>query len=275
VSTPKSLWIPALCSLIVLAGCGGKGKADQPMVLVALVNKVQVKLAWHTKVPGERPVLRLGLGIAADGQQVYTASYNGLVQALDLRTGKRLWQRALRVPLAGGPTARDGLVIMGTSKGEVIALAEQDGTPRWRIRINAEILSAPAIGDGLVVVRAVDGRLHGLAAKDGSESWVVDQQVPRLSLRGTSRPLLVGDLAVCGFDNGRVVAVTRGNGSTAWDTAVGQPRGNSELQRLIDVDAPVISVYERAFLAVYDKRLTGYHPNSFSNWGSTPWTIDI
>ena len=33
--------------------------------------------------------------------------------------------------------------------------------------------------------------------------------------------------------------------------------------------------YERGFLAVYDKRLTGFHPNSFSNWGGDPWNIDI
>jgi len=271
VSTPKSLWSLALCSLIVLTGCGGKGKPDQPVKLVALVNKVQVKLVWHTKVPGERPVLRLGLGVAADGQHVYTASYNGLVEALDLGTGKRLWQRALRVPLAGGPSAADGLVVMGTSKGDVIALAEQDGAPRWRIRINAEILSAPAIGDGLVVVRGVDGRMHGLSAKDGSEIWVVDQQVPRLSLRGTSRPLLVGDLAVCGFDNGRVVAVTRGNGSTAWDTAVGQSRGNSELQRLIDVDAQVEAQGDDLFAVAYQGRVTRLVRDS----GQIVWAHDL
>ena len=104
-------------------------------------------------------------------------------------------------------------MVVGSSKGDVIALSESDGKPRWRVRINAEILSAPAIGNDLVVVRGVDGRLHGLSPRDGSEIWVVEQQVPRLSLRGTSRPILAGDLAICGFDNGRVVAVARGNGT--------------------------------------------------------------
>jgi peptide/nickel transport system substrate-binding protein len=60
----------------------------------------------------------------------------------------------------------------------------------------------------------------------------------------------------------------------SYDRAV-QDKAAAGFQRLIDDDAPVITIYERAFLAVYDKRLTGYHPNSFSNWGSTPWTIDI
>jgi hypothetical protein len=34
-------------------------------------------------------------------------------------------------------------------------------------------------------------------------------------------------------------------------------------------------MYERSFLMVYDKKITGLHPNSFSNWGSYPWQIDI
>ena len=45
-------------------------------------------------------------------------------------------------------------------------------------------------------------------------------------------------------------------------------------QRQIDKDAPIIVIYERAFLAVYDKRLSGYHPNSFSWWGD-PLQMDI
>jgi peptide/nickel transport system substrate-binding protein len=46
-------------------------------------------------------------------------------------------------------------------------------------------------------------------------------------------------------------------------------------QKQIDDDSPWIMLYERGFLTVYDKRLTGFHPNSFSNWGSYPWDIDI
>ena len=59
----------------------------------------------------------------------------------------------------------------------------------------------------------------------------------------------------------------------SYDRSV-QDAAAATFQRQIDADAPVITVYERAFLAVYDKRLTGYHPNSFSNWGD-PMSIDI
>lgn len=47
-----------------------------------------------------------------------------------------------------------------------------------------------------------------------------------------------------------------------------------ELQRQIYRDCPVIEIYERAFLAVYDARVTGFAPNPFSDWGD-PLQLDI
>jgi outer membrane protein assembly factor BamB len=253
VNTIQRSLCVALCAVALLAGC--TKKADKPAVLVPLVNRIDIKTVWSTKVGGEQPILRLGLGVAVDGQSAFAASYKGEVVAYQLATGKVLWQHKLRAPLSAGPAAGDGLVVMGSSKGDVIAWSQKDGSPRWRVRINSEILSPAAIGGGLVVVRGVDGKLHGLSAQDGSENWVLDQQVPRLSLRGTSRPMLAGELAVCGFDNGRVVAVTTRTGTTAWDAAVGQSHGSSELQRLIDVDATVVSDGDELFAVAYQGRV--------------------
>jgi len=262
--------IVGLCATIWLVGCS-KDKADKPAVLVPLVNRIEIKSVWHIKESGEKPVLWLGIDAAVDGQRVFLASYKGNVTAYDLASGKQLWQHAVRAPLSAGPGAADGLIIVGSSKGDVIALSEQDGTQRWRVRINAEILSAPAIGNGVVVVRAVDGRLHGLSARDGSENWVVDQQVPRLSLRGTSRPIIAGDLAICGFDNGRIVAAALGNGSTAWESPVGQSHGSTELQRLIDVDAPVIVDGEDLFAVAYQGRVARMSREN----GQIVWARDL
>jgi outer membrane protein assembly factor BamB len=253
-----------LCAALLCAGCSyftskakiAKKKAEDPMELVSFPNHIELQRVWSVKVSGEVPRLRLGLDLAVDDERVFAASHKGEVEAFDLKSGRRLWSRKVKAPLAGGPAAGLGLVVVGSSKGEVIALSEADGRPSWRIRINAEILSAAAIGRDLVVVRGVDGRMHGLSIRDGSEVWVAEQQVPRLSLRGTSPPVLVGDLAIAGFDNGRVAAVTAGNGSTAWDTAVGQSHGSTELQRLIDVDAPVVADGDDLFAVAYQGRVT-------------------
>jgi outer membrane protein assembly factor BamB len=256
-----------------LAGCAPskEKKAEMPVTLVPLVNRIAVRRLWQTQINGEVPRLRLGLDVAVSGQRAFVASYKGEVQAFDVASGQRLWRRALRAPLSGGPGVGAGLLVIGTLKGEVIALSDQDGSPRWRVHVNAEILAAPAVDADMVAVRTVDGRLHALSAADGSERWVVDQQVPRLSLRGNSPPTLAGDLAVCGFDNGRVVAVIRANGTTAWEAAAAQQHGSSELQRLADVDARVVSDGEDLFAVGYQ----GHVVRMTRETGEVIWTRDL
>jgi outer membrane protein assembly factor BamB len=272
---PVALLSVLMVGTLLMSGCSHKKDtkkaAEKPTVLVPLVNHLEVKRIWSTKVSGEVPKLRLGLDAAVSGERVFVASHKGLIEALDLKTGKRVWRRELKAPLSAGPSAGEGLVMLATSKGEIIALSETDGSQRWRVRINAEILSPPAISSNAIAVRAVDGRLHGLSPSNGAEMWVADQQVPRLSLRGTSMPLMIGDLAVAGFDNGRVIAVNRNNGTTVWDATVGQSHGSTELARLIDVDAPVVGEGEDLFAVAYQGRLAHL---SLEN-GQILWTHDI
>lgn len=240
------------CAAALLTGCNTTDKAERPAELTKLVNRVEIKRVWRTSIGGEAPKLRLGLDMAVDGNRVFIASHSGLVEAIDASSGRRLWSQKIKAaPLSGGPGAGEGMVVVGSTKGDVIALSATDGTQRWRRHVNAEVLSAPAVGRDQVIVRGVDGRMQGLASADGVELWVVDQQVPRLSLRGDSRPLLVGDLAVCGFDNGHVEAIVRNSGAVAWNTAVDEPRGTGELKRLIDVDAPVVADGEDLFAVAY------------------------
>src|SRR6185437_16384537 len=111
------------------------------------------------------------------------------------------------------------------------------GKVRWRVRLNGEILAAPAISERAVAVRTVDGKLRALSPKDGHDLWTQEQQVPRLSLRGTSRPVIAGDLTLCGFDNGKVIAVNMNDGSLQWEATVAPPHGRTELERLNDVDS--------------------------------------
>lgn len=272
--TPRARRILGLASLaagLILVGCS-TDKTDRPAELPKqIVNRIEVKRVWSAKLSGEPWKLRLGLGVASDDGKLFGATYKGVVEAFDVNTGRRLWRRRVKAPLSGGPGVGDGLVVVGSSKGEVIALSEADGQPRWRVRVNSEILSAPAIDGDLVAVRGVDGKLHGLSSDNGSERWVVEQQVPRLSLRGTSRPLLSGDLVICGFDNGRVMAVTRASGATAWDTAVGQSHGNTELQRLIDVDAPVVADGDDLFAVAYNGRIARLARDS----GQIVWSREL
>ncbi len=237
-SLASALCLVALLS--TLAGCKHSNKPDKPLPLVDFKQQFAVKRVWSASVGNGQPKLKLGLAPVVDGQHVYLANGKGTVLALDAKTGKHQWEQHIKAKLSGGPGAGAGLVMLGTSSGAIIALDAATGAQRWRTQLNSEILSAPVASGDLVAVRTVDGKLFGLSASDGQQRWVADQQVPRLTLRGTSAPIIAGDYVIAGFDNGRLMAVTLTGGTTAWDVAVSQARGSSELQRLIDIDGPPV-----------------------------------
>ena len=232
-------WTVAAIFLAIVA-CSKDKEIDQPARLSPLRPTLNVSRAWTASVPdkGAEP-LRLGLGLAVDGNRVYAAGHRGDVVAFDLSSGRTIWRTRTKAPFSGGTAAGDGLVAVGSSDGEVVALNAADGAIRWRVRLNGEVLSAPAISGHVVAVRTVDGKLHGLSPKDGHDQWTQEQKVPPLSLRGTSRPVIVGDLALCGFDNGKVLAINMNDGTTQWEATVAPPHGKTELERLVDVDSAV------------------------------------
>jgi outer membrane protein assembly factor BamB len=226
----------ALCAL--LAACAsGIRESERPAELSSkFKNLIKVERLWKASAGNSAPDLRLGLSLALSGDTIYTANNDGLVQAFNKADGQRLWRTATRVALTGGPGAGEGLVVAGASEGQIFALDATTGEIRWQAHINSELLSAPAVGNGVVLVRAVDGRVVAFSASDGRQLWSAEQQVPRLSLRGTSEPVIAGEATVVAFDNGRVQALRLSDGNTLWDINLAPVTGRSELERLNDID---------------------------------------
>jgi outer membrane protein assembly factor BamB len=245
-----------LAALLIAAGCSKDKDVEPPATLVKFPATLPVKKLWGEGVGGGKKqlVLRLGLGPAVDNGVVFAASHKGEVLAASLDTGRHLWVKKLKIPISAGPGAGAGLVVVGSSKGTIVTLDGATGRELWRARLNSELLSAPAIGEKVIVIRSVDGRLHGLDTHTGKELWSVEQQVPRLSLRGTATPIIAKEVAICGFDNGKVMAVSLNTGDTVWDTALATPHGRTELDRLVDIDSTVRVVGDNVFAAGFQGR---------------------
>jgi outer membrane protein assembly factor BamB len=264
----------ALAASLVMVGCSKDKDVEPPAKLVVFPQKLPVKELWGDKVGGgkKQVKLRLGLGPAYDDGLVFAASDKGELVAVNLETGHQVWiKKFKKMEFSAGPAAGAGLVVVGSAKGWVIALQGASGKELWRTRVNSELLSAPAISDKVVVMRSVDGRLHGFDASDGKALWSVEQQVPRLSLRGTATPAISKEVAVSGFDNGKVMAVSLATGDTVWDTALATPHGRTELDRLVDVDSAVSIVGDNVFATGYQGRTAMIALDSGQIW----WAHDM
>ena len=230
----------ALAALLGLAACSKDKSIDQPAKLTPLSASLRVQRIWTAAVDDKKAVaLRLGLGLSVAGNRVYAAGHRGDVVAIDLTSGHVAWRARIRAPLSGGTAASGELVLVGSSDGQFFALNPADGAIRWKVRLNGEVLAPAAISERLIAVRTVDGKLHALSPADGHELWSQEQQVPRLSLRGTARPVIAGELVLCGFDNGKVLAANMNDGSVQWEATITPPHGRTELERLADIDSAV------------------------------------
>lgn len=254
--------------LLALAACSKDKDIDPPAELTEIQSTLNVERAWSAGVGGDGEALRLGLALAVQGERVFAAGRGGDVAAFELASGNPVWRAHTKAALAGGPGAGDELVAVGSSDGQVIALNAADGAIRWKVPVGGEVLAAPAVSSHAVVVRTVDGKLHGLAPSDGHELWLYEQQVPKLSLRGTSRPMIVGEVTLCGFDNGKVAAVNLADGSLAWEATVAPSHGRTELERLVDIDSAVHVMGSDVYVVGFQGRVAMLALDSGQVWWS-------
>lgn len=235
---------------VVFSGCSsvknlfGKdkddGKPTEPAELVDFTATTTVSKLWSTSVgKGED---RLGVRQApaiADGR-VYAAAIKGGVSALDLQTGKAVWQYKSDLRISGGPGVGDGLVVVGTLDGQVIALDAATGTEKWQAKVPNEVITAPVIGQGLVLVRSNDGRVSAFDASTGERRWFWNHDLPSLTVRGNAPVTLGPGVVFVSNDDGSVAAIGLSDGRPMWSQVIGVPEGRTELERMADVDGPVI-----------------------------------
>ncbi|PZU27575.1 MAG: outer membrane protein assembly factor BamB [Stenotrophomonas sp.] len=223
-------------------------KALEPAELTKFEASVKVDKIWSANVgKGEGRIGLRQAPIVADGR-VYAAAVQGGVHALDLQTGKQVWEyspakekKKPKLRLSGGPGVGDGLVVIGTLDGQVIALDAANGNEKWKSKVTGEVIAAPAVAQGLVFVRSNDGRTTALDAATGEQRWFNSQELPSLTVRGNA-PVVTGPgVLFIGNDDGTLAALAMQDGRPLWEQMVGTPEGRTELERMADIDgAPVL-----------------------------------
>ena len=156
--------------------------------------------------------------------------------AFDVETGKRLWKSKTKRDISGGVGAAAGKVVVGTLDGEVITLDAENGEILWEAQTSSEILGVPATDGNVTVVQTIDARVFAFNAQSGEAAWSYDHIVPVLTLRGSSGPVITTSGVICAFDNGQILSFAKDSGSRQWDFRISQPKGKTDLERIVDID---------------------------------------
>jgi len=274
VRTPLRLLLASILA-VTMSACSLFGGDDdeqlEPTELLDFEQTLAIQKIWSDKLGGGSEFLRLSLKPAGDGARIYAASFDGNVTAYDPENGKRIWRVQLKEELSAGPGVGEDRVIVMSLHGDVICLNAADGVEKWRRNIDSESVATPLVKNDTIVVATIDGKLRGLSIFDGAERWLVEQQMPALTLRGSTTPIIVGTTVVAGFDNGRLVAADLNDGTVEWESVLSPPTGRSDLERLSDVDGAIAAVGQDVYAVGYQGRLAALAIES----GQILWSREI
>ncbi|MCB1649719.1 MAG: outer membrane protein assembly factor BamB [Pseudomonadales bacterium] len=250
-----SLWEP-------IANMFGDDKVEQPAVLEDIANELNLNRRWSVSVGDGQGKYYTQLHPVIDRDMIFAASADGVVMAINRSTGDVAWRERTRELISGGVGASNGLVLVGTREAEVIALDQFSGREIWRAQVSSEVLSAPATNGSIVALQTVDGKLIGLDAVTGKQSWIYESTIPALTLRGSSSPVIAGNVVICGFANGMVAAVNASNGFLLWEERVAVPQGRYDIERVIDVDGELLLAGNTVYASSYQGNLMAFDVQS-------------
>lgn len=198
---------------------------------------------------------------------VYAASREGVVSALNFTSGDVIWSVDLRNDadsffegkksqrISGGLSVAYGKLYLGTEHGEVMALSLDNGSVIWRAKVKGEVITEPVGGEGLLFVNSGAGFLLALHPDTGEQRWQFEQEVPPLTLRGNSAPIVENGGVIFGSANGKLNVVIAETGLEAWQQSVATVVGASELERLVDVDTQAVVVGTTIYSLAYNGNL--------------------
>lgn len=223
--------IAALAAAAVLGGCslwGGPSK-PKPADLGPNVPVLGVKQVWTGKVGSTEG---LPLDVKVIGNTVLLASVDGVVAAIDARTGGDIWRTALNTALSAGVGSDGKWAAVVSKKNEIIALA--DGREVWRKPLPAKAYTAPLVAGNRVFVLAADRSLSAYDAATGQRLWLQQRPGEPLILSQGGVLMAVGDTLVAG-QSGRLVGFNPDSGAVRWEAPLASPRGTNDVERLVEI----------------------------------------
>jgi outer membrane protein assembly factor BamB len=253
---------------MVLQGCS-LFNSEEDVVKMAPVPQVESRfdpeVLWSKSVGSGVGKFYSQLSPVVADDLVFAAARDGDVMAFDKQSGERKWtldlsdqpenadKRSAR--LSGGLTAFYGKLFLGSENGYVYAIDQSDGTLLWSQQIPGEVLAAPVADGGRIVVVTSSGKLVALDAEKGDILWSTGDDQPKLTLRGQSTPVLAAGGVVYGRADGRIGVVLLDSGMLANVSRVASPRGATELDRMVDVDAQPVIIGDELYAVAYNGQL--------------------
>ena len=234
----------------------GSDNAEPPKELQPLEPTVNMTVLWSNQI-GKGSLGRiLNLMPAVTATTVYAADHKGVIVAVDRANGDTQWSKETGLEVSSGPVVAGDKLLLGTSNAELVAISLADGALLWKTALTSEMMSLPRVSHNIVVARTSDGRIAGFDLGHGGIKWSHERTLPPLSIRSQGSPTIHGDLVLDGFGAGKLTALNVQDGHLVWEVTAVVPRGRSEVERMVELDAEPMVQGDVAYATGFQGGLT-------------------
>ena len=257
----KALCIIASCLLIQACTAVenymlGKDNTPEPSPLKAIEPKIDLVNVKSVPIGSKQNKSDFAkLSPVISDQVIYTASANGEIKDIRQGSNESLWTQKIHQSILSGPSVADAVIAVSTGDSAIVLLNKKDGSILWKKSVSSQVLSKPAIAGQTLVAKTIDGQLYAFDLKGGAIRWQVQHGAPDFILKGSSSPVIQGNQVFAAYSDGKFEAVDLNNGHVLWQRAISYPKGSSDVERLVDVDADPIIKNDVAYLASYQGQL--------------------
>ena len=160
---------------------------------------------------------RIWSSVVVDEQNVYAASQDHFLYAIDKRSGNQVWKfpnDGTNIDaLVGSPTVYDGTVYVGSFGGILYAVDTASGRLKWSFKAEGSLWDGPAMDNGMLYFGDQAGNVYALDAATGQNTaWTV-----KVDGGVKMTPLVADGIVYVGTDRPRLYAFKAETGQTIWN----------------------------------------------------------
>lgn len=220
--------LTGLTVTVLVAACASGVEPPKPTELAPNAALLGVRQVWQNKIG----TVSFPLDVKVVGNTVTLASSDGVVAAIDVRTGGDIWRANVGAAISAGAGSDGRYAAVITRNNELVTL--DAGREVWRTTLPALSFTSPLVAGARVFVLSADRSVSAFDAQTGRKIWTQTRAGEPLVLRQAGVLQAVGDTLVVG-QSGRLVGLNPLNGTSRWEAPIAVSRGTNDVERLVDL----------------------------------------
>ncbi|ETX11229.1 outer membrane assembly lipoprotein YfgL [Marinomonas ushuaiensis DSM 15871] len=234
----KSLFVVVLFTALLIQGCSNaRPSLSSPP---SIDSKVDLHTSWRKGVDGNFGESSERFSLIAENGSLFFVTEKGTLYELNQENGKEKRKLSTEYKPSAGVTRNGNVLYFGTYEAQLVAVSLDNQSVLWEKTLSSEILAEASYAAGKVAVQTADGWLNVLDASTGDVLWRAKEDLPSLTVRGTSAPIITNGKVISGSADGQLKAFSLEEGTLLWSYEVGKPEGRYEIERLSDIDGRLV-----------------------------------